>query len=1434
MGPFETPGQAARGATTEAVQSPTLGGDPFINITGDAEFLAMAASEGWSGDGSAADPYVIEGYVFNGTMTEHALNIVDVGYRFTVRGNRFEGGNATALAFWEALYLQNVTCEVSGNWFGPYSRECLQFRESSVVVRNNTLRATGRILYGTGSVSRIETNRFEGEVSTAVDLDSGSSEIAGNTMVGRNCTGTGIRAIGISNSNISRNNISGFGTGIQFSPATFTPKGIMIGNNTLTGCRAGIGVNNTDDVSIVGNSISPDEGGSLMFRGIFCGAVLNLDCRGNNLSRCGIYPGTWKVPETHWWRGYTIDPSNTIDSVPVLFAHDTSGLILDGTRSEYIIINCTNVTMADRSVRGPYFGVLAFYVSDLGVTGNTIGTTMQNTIHLYYPTRATIARNQLLNNTVVSLSSGDTCEISNNTISNGSIVCGSSESIVVADNSLGNTTVSNAISLGRLLGSTIVNNEVRFRAGVDYTSGFRVYGTVASESFGTIKGNELWNGGGFLIEGINSIDVKLFDVDDTNTVDGRPVAFREGQDGLDLSGDYAQVILVSCKNATIHGLEFNRSTYAVQLTGCTNVTVSNCTFRDTMYCAASFDHAGYSTFTDNTIVGGKGWVDLDTCPLRIERNVVENVSLKGQQDSVAVFMLYNSDRSIFDRNVVDGTDMSGVSLMETHGCTFTNNTIRRCGSYAIRLVRSCTENRFYLNTFVENNRKVGANGTAYYEQVGYTMPYTEWDNGAYGNYWSDYEDRYPTAKNDGYIWDTPYGYGTGTAMFEDRFPLAVPYDYTPPVVGAMDDIYIDQHGTAHLVANATDDVDIEDCTWTFEVGGKPVILDGMDASYRFDLAGQFQVELVVMDHWKNAGAGGLTVFVNDTEPPVISGVGDLVALQGAVAVLDSSGCTDNVGIGAVSWSFLYDGRPVDLRTRRAEFRFDLAGEYLVTLDLWDLSGNHNSTTFNVTVLDSEPPVARLCGDLEVDQGTTLTFTGLNSSDNLGIVRYEWHLTSEMTGDVVREGVEFTYSFSLAGDYLINLTVADAAGLEGVATVRVRALDTEPPVAWAGEDVTVEPGTKVAFDMSRSADNVGIAGWTWSLVYDGRPWESHDTVFTFTFLVEGQYKVVLTVQDARGNEGRDEVLVRVQDTHPPVAVAGPDISIDQHQEAALDGSGSSDDRGVVGWTWTFEYGGGTQSVSGARANFVFDEAGDYALTLTVMDAAGNTATDSLMVRVRDVTPPHANAGPDRTVNQSVACVLDGGLSSDNVAILSYSWTFEYGGRQMSLQGRTVEFTFDVPGAYTVTLRVADGEGLESVDALLLTVRDTERPVARFTMDPDDLKAEEGATLAFDGSGSTDNVAVTEWTWTVAHDGTQETRHGRNLRYRFDGTGNYTVRLEVVDAAGLTDFKEVAIEVEKGPDDHGRLYLIFGTVGFIALLLVVVLVILARRRRARSQP
>jgi PKD repeat protein len=120
--------------------------------------------------------------------------------------------------------------------------------------------------------------------------------------------------------------------------------------------------------------------------------------------------------------------------------------------------------------------------------------------------------------------------------------------------------------------------------------------------------------------------------------------------------------------------------------------------------------------------------------------------------------------------------------------------------------------------------------------------------------------------------------------------------------------------------------------------------------------------------------------------------------------------------------------------------------------------------------------------------------------------------------------------------------------------------------------------------------------------------------SFKFDTAGTYSITLNVTDAAGNWDTDKMTVIVKDITKPNADAGPDQTVNQSTTVQFDGSGSSDNVGIVNYTWSLYYNGSFVNLYGVNPTFTFEIHGDYTVTLTVTDAIGLNDTDTVVINV----------------------------------------------------------------------------------------------------------------------------------------------------------------------------------------------------------------------------
>uniref|UniRef100_A0A3B3R5N0 KIAA0319 n=1 Tax=Paramormyrops kingsleyae TaxID=1676925 RepID=A0A3B3R5N0_9TELE len=303
----------------------------------------------------------------------------------------------------------------------------------------------------------------------------------------------------------------------------------------------------------------------------------------------------------------------------------------------------------------------------------------------------------------------------------------------------------------------------------------------------------------------------------------------------------------------------------------------------------------------------------------------------------------------------------------------------------------------------------------------------------------------------------------------------------------------------------------------------------------------------------------------------------------------------------------------------------------------------------------------------------VSIDGRRSTDDVGVVTYRWE---EVKGPPRRsKAFADTPLLHLSdlepGDYTFSLTVMDSDGLSDstMATVRVTTAPDLPPAADAGPNVTVTlPLDRVTLCGNRSSDDHEIVGYLWSL--SPGSWAERPTMrgartalLQLSDLRQGQYPFLLTVTDSAGQQASDGVTLSVQAERnaPPVAVVSP------HQlltlpisSTRLDGSRSTDDRGITAFHWGALSGpsGLTMEDSDKAVALVSGfQAGHYTFRLTVEDQQGATDSAYLNVTVCEgVKQPlsvHTSGGHTLVLpNNSV--VLQGNVSGAEPDSVSYLW------------------------------------------------------------------------------------------------------------------------------------------------------------------------------------
>ncbi|MBX5327171.1 MAG: right-handed parallel beta-helix repeat-containing protein [Candidatus Bathyarchaeia archaeon] len=322
------------------------------------------------------------------------------------------------------------------------------------------------------------------------------------------------------------------------------------------------------------------------------------------------------------------------------------------------------------------------------------------------------------------------------------------------------------------------------------------------------------------------------DIDSSNTVNGKPIYWLVKQNDVTVPSDAGMVAAVNSTNIRVKDLVLGRNGRSVLFVSTNNSLVENVTATDSefgIYLLYSYNntvrnnrvsnspqygitltssngntvrnnnvsHAGYNlklvTSHQNKIIGNTLTNSTDFYGLMLDAGCLNNTI----SDNVIRFNAWagvafddQSRWNLFARNLVEYNKGSTGGLELSDGSRdnwIIENTFRN-NSYGIR----CTWNEntinqkgiVYKNNFIDNTVQVS------------NLPYTKngvWDNGAEGNYWSNFVGI--DANMDG-ISDTAYAMD---AYNVDRYPLMEPWSRNRTYTVTVDD----RNFTVSIVSNST-------------------------------------------------------------------------------------------------------------------------------------------------------------------------------------------------------------------------------------------------------------------------------------------------------------------------------------------------------------------------------------------------------------------------------------------------------------------------------------------------------------------------------------------------------------------------------------------------------------------------------------------------------
>ena len=433
------------------------------------------------------------------------------------------------------------------------------------------------------------------------------------------------------------------------------------------------------------------------------------------------------------------------------------------------ILSSMNITIDNNKITGcEQCGISVGYCSDCKIYtnnifygGNSIGVgySLNNDIYNNNITKSRLYIGHSLNNRIyknrLNLCGIWVEESSSNMIAFNELTASEFDGITIVRSS-NVTLLANNITASERYGIWLEDSDNNVLLANNLTANYQGIRISYSEN-NTLKNNIIYgNICNFEVIG-SSLSDFINDIEASNTINGKPIQYIINKKSFVVPSNAGYVALVNCTDVIVTG---------ANLTDVCNAEGILLAFTQDSIITANkiannkrgiwIFHSSNNTISNNDVTANIIGIENSesVCNSFIANNISEN----------SHGIILGGYSNIVQRNNITCNYNYGIVLGGTDNMICSNDIIRN--NRGISIERSFN-NIIFLNNFIENSVQV------YVPYGGY---FNSWDNGypCGGNYWSDFREKYPYAKelNGSGLWDTPYVIDENN---QDRYPLMYPH-----------------------------------------------------------------------------------------------------------------------------------------------------------------------------------------------------------------------------------------------------------------------------------------------------------------------------------------------------------------------------------------------------------------------------------------------------------------------------------------------------------------------------------------------------------------------------------------------------------------------------------------------------------------------------------
>ena len=417
--------------------------------------------------------------------------------------------------------------------------------------------------------------------------------------------------------------------------------------------------------------------------------------------------------------------------------------------------------------------------------------------------------------------------------------------------------------------------------------------------------------------------------------------------------------------------------------------------------------------------------------------------------------------------------------------------------------------------------------------------------------------------------------------------------------------------------------------------------------------------------------------------------GDVLSFSGS-----ESTASDGSSLELFEWDFESDG-VVDAVGSERSHRFDLEGEYTVTLRVTDSIGEVDEDSLTVTVTNREPIVSFTWLPVEPTVLADVEFNDTSVDLDGFVASWFWDFGD---GGTSFQG-DPSHQYDDKGNFTVTLVVTDDDGASGSVSLEVSLMNVAPSAGFTFDPDEGTVGVDVRFmDMSSDPEGKELE-YLW-VFGDGVTSKAMNPLHAFDS--SGTKSISLTVTD---DEEASDTLTREIMVYPNVRPTA-DFSFSPSSGTIDDvfyfvDESVDEDGYIVSWSWDF---GDGRDSGRSGPDHQFRDKGVRYVTLLVEDNDGNQDSVTKQVTVVNL-PPAAEFSASTTSARVGDEVRFTDESSDPEGKnLVYDWDF---GDGSSSGERSPAHEFGEAGTFTVELTVSDDEGASDSASVSVMVEEAAR-------------------------------------------------------------------------------------------------------------------------------